>query len=143
MLAEDLRLPKSCVADRAFVLLPGVRPMPLRWESLVQGIRPLETSRFHVYKKEKALPEISISTLTHSSTQRPEATVLDTLCQTTSKTGTRPHPLAERMPKIIIRSQTPENTPPDVVLSTRKTRSSLIHQNTGTNPLHQKIYTTH
>ena len=72
-----------------------------------------------------------------------EAIVLDTLCQTTSKTGTQAHPLAERLPKIIIRSQTPQNTPPDMVLPTRKTRSSLIHQNTGTSPLHQEAYTTH
>ena len=54
----------------------------------------------------------------------------------------QPHPLAERLPKIIIRSQAPQNTPPVVVLPTRKTRSSLIHQNTGTSPLHQKAYTT-
>ena len=71
------------------------------------------------------------------------ATVLDTLCQTTSNTGTQPHPLAERLPKIIIRSQTPQNTPRDMVLPTRKTRSSFIHQNTGTSPLHQEAYTTH
>ena len=78
----------------------------------------------------KALPEISISMLRPSSTQCP-ATVLDTLCQTTSKTGTQSHPLAERLPKIIIRSQTPQNTPLYAVLPTRRTRSSLIHQNTG------------
>ena len=72
-----------------------------------------------------------------------QAAVLDTLCQTTSKTGTQPHPLAQRLPKIIIRPQTTQNTPPDAVLPTRKTRSSLIHQNTGTSPLHQETYTTH
>ena len=71
-----------------------------------------------------------------------QATVLDTLCQTTSKTGTQLHPLAERLPKII-RSQTPQNIPPDMVLPTGKTRYSLIHQNTGTSPLHQEAYTTH
>ena len=32
-LAEDLRLPKSRVADRVLVLWLGVRPVPLRWES--------------------------------------------------------------------------------------------------------------
>ena len=53
-----------------------------------------------------------------------------THCQTTSKTGTQPHPLAERLPKIMIRPQTRQNTPPDADLPTRKTRSSLIHQNT-------------
>ena len=55
-------------------------------------------------------------------------------------TGTQPHALAERLPKIIIRSQTPQNTPLDMVLPNRKTRSSLIHQNTGTSPLHQEAY---
>ena len=72
-----------------------------------------------------------------------QATVLNILCQTTSKTGTQLHPLAERLPKIIIRSQTPQNTPPDADLPTRKTSSSLIHQNTGTSPFHQEAYTTH
>ena len=71
-----------------------------------------------------------------------QTTVLDTLCQTTSKRGTQPHPLAESLPKII-RPQTPQNTPPDVDLPTRKTRSSLIHQNTGTSPPHQEAYKTH
>ena len=72
-----------------------------------------------------------------------QAAVLDTPCQTTGKTGTQLHPLAERQPKIIIRSQTSQNTPPDVVLPTRKTKSNLVHQNTGTSPLHQETYTTH
>ena len=67
-----------------------------------------------------------------------QGTVLDTLCQTTSKTGTQPHPLAETLPKIIIRPQTPKKTPLDGNLPTRNTRSSLIHQDTGTSPLHQE-----
>ena len=71
-----------------------------------------------------------------------QTTVLDTLCQTTSKTGTQLHPL-ERLPKMIISSQTPQNIPPERVLPTRKTRSSLIHENTGTSPLHQEAYTAH
>uniref|UniRef100_A0A8C0DRL0 Calmodulin-lysine N-methyltransferase n=1 Tax=Balaenoptera musculus TaxID=9771 RepID=A0A8C0DRL0_BALMU len=57
--------------------------------------------------------------------------------------GTQPHPLAERLPKIIVSSQTPQNTSSDAILPTRKTRSSLIHQNTGTSPLPQETYTTH
>ena len=64
-------------------------------------------------------------------------------CQTTSKTGTQPHPLAESLPKIILSSQTTQNTPPDVVLPTRKTRSSSTHQNIGTSLLHQEAYTSH
>ena len=39
-----------------------------------------------------------------------QAPVLDTPCQTTSKTGTKHHPLAERLPKIIISSDTPKHT---------------------------------
>ena len=72
-----------------------------------------------------------------------QATVQDTLCQTNRKTGTQLHRLAERLTKIIIMSQKPQNTPPDVDLPTRKTRSSLIQQSTGTSPLHQEAYTTH
>ena len=48
-----------------------------------------------------------------------QATVLDTLCQTTRKTGTQPQPY-QRLPKIIIKSQTPKNTPTDVILPTER-----------------------
>ena len=78
-----------------------------------------------------------------ASLNNQQATVQDTLCQTTSKTGTQTHPLAQKLPTIIIRPQTPQNTPPDVDLPTRKTISNFIHQNTGTSPLHQEAYTTH
>ena len=131
------------MADRVLVLWPGVRPVPLRWESQVQDIGPPETSRLHVISNGKRSPrDLHLNAKTQLlNNQQP--TVLDTLCQTTSKTGIQPYALAERLPKIIIRSQTPPNTPPDAVWPTRKTRSSLIHQNTGTSPLHQEAYTTH
>ena len=95
------------------------------------------------YQSARALPETSNSMLRPSSLNDQQDPVLDSPRQTTSKTGTQTHPLPERLPKIIISSQTPQNTPPDAVLPTRKTRSSLIHQNTGTSPLHQEAYTTH
>ena len=82
------------------------------------------------------------SSLIHQNTANDQATA-KLHRQTTSKIGTQPHPLAERWPKIIISSQTPQNIQSDVVLLTRKTRFSLIHQNTGTSPLHQEAYTTH
>ena len=127
------------------VLQPGIRAVPLRWESQLQDTGPQDTSQLHVIPNSENLSEISISTSRPSFTQRPASysAVLYTLCQTTSKTGTQLHPLAERLPKIIIRPQTPQNTPPDMEVPTRKTRSSLIHQNTGTSPLHQEAYTTH
>ena len=49
-----------------------------------------------------------------------QATVLNTLCQTTSKIGTQPYPLAERLPKIIVKPQTRQNTPQDVDLPTKR-----------------------
>ena len=129
--------------DRLLLLQPGIRAVPLTWESQVQDTGPQETSQLHV------ISNANISQRYPSQRQDPaplnnqQATVLDTLCQTTSKTGTQPHPLAERLPKIIIKPQTPQKTPPDMDLPTRKTRSSLIHQNTGTSPLHQEVNTTH
>ena len=111
------------------MLQQGVSAVPLRWESQLQDSGPQETSSC-TYQMAK------ISQRSPSQRQDPaplndqQATVLDSLCQTTNKTGTQTHPLAERLPKIIIRSQTPQNTPPDVDLPTRKTISSLIHQNT-------------
>ena len=138
-LAEDLRLLK-----RVLVLRPGVRPVPLRWESWVQDIGPPETSQLQVISNSKSSPrDLHLNAKTQLPSNDQQATVLGTPCQTTSKTGTQPHPLAERLRKIIIRSQAPQITSLDAVLPTRKTRSSLILQNTGTSPLHQEACTTH
>ena len=125
------------------VLQPGIRAVPLRWESHVQDTSPQETSQLNVISNGENLQRSPSQRQDPAPLKNQQATVLDTLCQTTSKTGTKLHPLAQRLPKIIIRAQTPQNTAPDVDLPTRKTRSSLIHQNTGTSPLHQEDYTTH
>ena len=61
------------VADRVLVLRPGVRPVPLRWESQVQDIVPPETSRLHVISKGESAPrDLHLNTKTQ-------------LCSTTSK----------------------------------------------------------
>ena len=57
--------------DRLLVLQPGVRAVPLRWESQVQDIGPKQTSQLYVISNGKTLPEISISTSRPSFTQRP------------------------------------------------------------------------
>ena len=127
------------VADRILVLWPGVKPVPLRWESRVQDIGPPETSRLHIISNGRSSPRdlhLNTKTQLHSTTSRLQ-------CWIPYVKQLARQPLAERLPKIIIRSQTPQNTPLDTVLPTRKTRSSLIHQNTGTSPLHQETYTTH
>ena len=57
--------------DRLLVLQPGVRAVPLRWESPVQDTGPQETSQLHIISDDENLPEISISTPRPSSTQQP------------------------------------------------------------------------
>ena len=133
------------VADKVLVLWPGVRPEPLRCESQLQDIAPPETAQPHIISVSKSSPrDLCLSLcLNPAPPHSQQAPVLDAPCQTTSKTGTQTHLLAERLPKIILSSQTPRKTPPDMALPTRKTRSSPTHQNTGTSPLHQEAYTTH
>ena len=70
-----------------------------------------------------------------------QAPVLDTSCQTTSKTGTQPHLSADSLPKVLLSSQKPQNTPPDVALPFRGKRFSSTHQRAGTSPSHQEAYT--
>ena len=78
---EDLRLPKrqetpkepGCVADKDIVLWLGVRPVPLRWESLVQFIGPPETSRLHVISNGESSPRdfhLNTKTQLHSTTSK-------------------------------------------------------------------------
>ena len=70
--------------------------------------------------------------------------VLDSSHQTTNKTGTQTHPLTHRLPKVILSSKTPQNTPPDTALLIRGKRLSTTHQNTGTSPsVIQEAYTSH
>ena len=59
----------SHVEDRLLVLQPGIRAVPLRWESQLQDTGPQETSQLHVISNSENLPEISISTPRPSSTQ--------------------------------------------------------------------------
>ena len=81
MLAENLRLPKrqetphvpGRVADRDFVLWPGVRPVSLRWESRVQDIGPPETSQLHVIANGESSPrdlQLNAKTQIHSKTSK-------------------------------------------------------------------------
>ena len=63
----------SRVADRVLVLWPGVRPVPLRWESWVQDIGPPETSQLHVISKSKSSPRdlhLNAKTQLHSTTSK-------------------------------------------------------------------------
>ena len=125
------------------VLRPGVSPVPLRWESRLQDTGPPETAQLHVISNSKSSPRdlhLNAKTQLHSTTCKLQGWTPYTK-QLADRNATPP--ISRRLPKIITRSQTPQNTPLGAVLHTRKTRSSLIHQNTGTSPLHQEAYTTH
>ena len=62
----------SChVADRALELQPGVRSVPLRWESRVQDTGPPETSWCHIISNSESSPRdlhLSDKTQLHSTT---------------------------------------------------------------------------
>ena len=133
----------SCVAGGVLLAWPSVRPELLRWESSVQDIGPPETSWPQEISVGKSSPRSPSQDEDPAPFNGQQAPVLDTLCQTTSKTGTQTHPLVESLPKVILCSQRLQNTPPVAALPTRGKRSSPTHQNTGTSPLHQEAYTSH
>ena len=63
----------SRVADRVFVLQPGVRLEPLRWESRVQDTGPPETSQPNIISNGKSsLRDLHLNTKTklHSTTSK-------------------------------------------------------------------------
>ena len=69
----DWKVPQhssSRVEDRLLVLQPGIRALPLRWESQLQDTGPQETPQLHVISNGENLPEISISTPRPSFTKR-------------------------------------------------------------------------
>ena len=68
------------------------------------------------YYSSRAHPEVSISTPRLGSTQMPAVSSLLLLFQTTRKTGTQTNPSGDRLPKVILTPQTPQNTPPNVAL---------------------------
>ena len=97
---------------------PGVRPEPLRWESWVPDIGPPETSQPHVISIGKSSPR---DDLLNAKTQCQSMTSKLQCCTPHAKQlarQTQPHPLTERLPKIVS-SQTPKHT-------------------TGRGPAHQK-----
>ena len=110
--------------------LTGSRAWASRWEHWVWDAGLPENSQ---------LQGILISESSHGGlypNSRPSSTylqppVLYASHQTTRKTGTQIHPSADRLQKVILSSQTPQNTPPDMALPIRGKRLSSTHQNTG------------
>ena len=71
-----------------------------------------------------------------------QASVLDTSHQTT-KTGMWKYSLVDRLSKVILSSQTCQNTPVDTVLPIRRKKLSSTHWKTNTSPSFQEAYTSH
>ena len=62
----------SCrVDDRLLVLQPGIRAVPLRWDSQVQDTGPQETSQRHIISNGESSPRDLHLNTRPSSTQRP------------------------------------------------------------------------
>ena len=61
--------------------------------------------------------------------------------QTTSRIGTQPHTSADRLPKAVLISKPPLDTPLYTALSTRGTRPSSTHKWAGTSPSQQEACT--
>ena len=61
------------VADRVLMLWPGIRPVPLRWESRVQDMGPPETSWLHVISNSESSARdllLNAKTQLHSTTSK-------------------------------------------------------------------------
>ena len=58
--------------------------------------------------------------------------------QTRSKTGTQQHPSTDRLPKVLLSSQLPQNAPLDMDLPPRGTRLSSTQHRAGTVPSHKE-----
>jgi len=103
------------LACGVFVLQPSVVPEPLRWKTWVQDliIRSLPTSWNIHWQELSQRPPSQHQDLAPLKVQ--QATVLDASHQITSKTGAQTHPL-DKLPKAILNSQTPQNTPLHIAL---------------------------
>ena len=77
----------------------------------------------------------------HLKTNKPQFP--DAPCQSFNKTETQPCTLEDRLPKAMPNAQTPQNSLLDKGLCFKGTRSSSIHQNTGTRPSKQETCTRH
>ena len=122
---------------------PEVRPEALEWEHQVQDAGPLENSQ----PQRRLIIESSHGDLylnpRPGSTQLPAAPSAGRLTPNNKQDSNTNHPSAHRLPKVILSSQTHQNTPPDTALLIRGKRLSSIHQNAGTSPSHQEAYTRH
>ena len=92
---------------------PGVGSDSLVGEHPVEDVGPPGNSRHTGNIKQQELPDVSISTPRPGSTQLHAGSSVTHLCQPTSKTGTQTHPSADWLPKVVLSSLTPQNTPLD------------------------------
>ena len=120
-----------CAVCGLLVPQPGVGPGPPLWEHQVQDTGPPENSQ-----AQGILTGMHSSRGIHLDTKTwLHLTACRLQCWTphtkNRKTGTESQPSADRLPKVVLTSQTPQNTPPDTALPIRGKRLSSTHQRTG------------
>lgn len=104
---------------------------------LSSGFEPPENSRpLGIFVS--ALPEASITTLRPGSTKLASKAPVDNSCQTTSKTVTQPHPLADKLPKAILGSQTAKKHTTGCSTDHQRDKDSAPPTTAGTVPATRK-----
>ena len=95
-------------------------------------------SASEVPKQQKDSITVFISTPRPNFTNCLQVLMLETSHQTTSKAGTQSYSSANWLPKVILSSQTPQNTPPDAALPIRWKRLGSTHQSLDTSLHHEE-----
>ena len=119
---------------------PGIRPWPPEWEHRVYDAGLPENSWAQGILIGMHSPRgIHLDT---KSLLHPTACRLQCWTLHVKQPARQPYSSADRLPKVILSSQTPQNTPPDAALPIREKRLSSTHQSTDTSPSHQEAYTS-
>ena len=125
---------------RVLVLQQGVRSEPPRWETQVQDVGSPEDSQPYGILISKNSPKgLHLNTKTWQHIKASKLQCWTSHNKQLAKTGTQSYPLTVRLPEVTPPSQTFHNTPLGMTLPLRETRSSSIHQKTGTSPLTKKL----
>ena len=114
-----------------------------RWGSAVTHWRGKDTGARgpREYWLAWALPEVTILASRPGPTRQPTGSSASTPQANQQDRNTAP-PSADRLPKAVLSSQPPLNTPIDTALPSRETQPSSTHQRAGTSPSHQEACTS-
>ena len=120
------------VAREVLMLLKAVKSEPQRQETEVQDFGPSENSSPHGTLIDKSPPEGPQLSTDRAPPKSQQGPVWDAPYQSFSKTGAQLCTSTGSLSKSTLNPQILQNTLLDTALTSRETRSSSIHQNTGT-----------